>query len=228
MKCWNCLRRLLVGRKSDGGIILLGRAAQRGRGHENSTSIFPTTEDTEPQRRRRDSKTVQRDGRISHEICRLCMGCNIERAGMMRRNWTSAMIVSVAVVAFAGAPATEPNSVAALKLESLNGKFALLGDHLRFVAGEGGLVCAEIKTETCTGRIFLQGAHVAAWQPVGQEPVIFMSSKGTYAEGHPIRGGVPIAFPWFANQADDATARCMGWCGRWSGRWRRRARKGGR
>ena len=45
--------------------------------------------------------------------------------------------------------------------------------------------------------VFDQGAHVWSWQPDGAAPVIWMSSKSWYADGQPIRGGVPICFPWF-------------------------------
>lgn len=46
--------------------------------------------------------------------------------------------------------------------------------------------------------IFDQGAHVWAWQPDGVEhPVIWMSAAAQFEEGRPIRGGVPICFPWF-------------------------------
>ena len=45
--------------------------------------------------------------------------------------------------------------------------------------------------------IFDQGAQVWSWQPAGAEPVIWMSEKSWFAEGQPLRGGVPICFPWF-------------------------------
>ena len=46
--------------------------------------------------------------------------------------------------------------------------------------------------------IFDQGAQVWAWQPDGAEhPVVWMSAKSLFADGEPIRGGVPVCFPWF-------------------------------
>ena len=50
--------------------------------------------------------------------------------------------------------------------------------------------------------VYLQGAHLTAWQPKGQQPAIFLSRKSEFAAGKPIRGGVPIAFPWFATRHD--------------------------
>lgn len=46
--------------------------------------------------------------------------------------------------------------------------------------------------------IYDHGAHVAAYQPDGQQPVLWMSAHSEFAEGKPIRGGIPIVFPWFA------------------------------
>jgi glucose-6-phosphate 1-epimerase len=49
--------------------------------------------------------------------------------------------------------------------------------------------------------VYLQGAHVAHWQPAGAEhPVLFLSEKTHFAAGKAIRGGVPLVFPWFAER----------------------------
>lgn len=45
--------------------------------------------------------------------------------------------------------------------------------------------------------ITLQGAHLLAWQPDGDEPVIWLSDNTPFKEGIAIRGGVPICWPWF-------------------------------
>lgn len=45
--------------------------------------------------------------------------------------------------------------------------------------------------------VFDHGAHVWAWRPEVGEPVLWMSSKSRFADGAPIRGGVPVCFPWF-------------------------------
>lgn len=41
-----------------------------------------------------------------------------------------------------------------------------------------------------------QGAHLTEWV-VGNSPVIWVSREAEYAEGRPIRGGVPVCWPWF-------------------------------
>jgi glucose-6-phosphate 1-epimerase len=86
------------------------------------------------------------------------------------------------------------------EIDDLNARFGLKGA-VRFEEGPGGLTRARIATDAATGEIFLQGAHVARWQPAGAEhPVIFLSEKSHFTEGKAIRGGVPLVFPWFAER----------------------------
>lgn len=85
-------------------------------------------------------------------------------------------------------------------LDGLNERFGLK-DALRFEEGPGGLTLAKIATDAATAEIYLQGAHVAAWQPASAEhPVLFMSARSHFAAGKAIRGGVPLVFPWFADR----------------------------
>ena len=67
-----------------------------------------------------------------------------------------------------------------------------------------GMPAIRISTENATGLVFLQGAHVAAWQPAGQAPVLWMSEKAAYAKGKALRGGIPICFPWFGAHPEHA------------------------
>jgi len=81
---------------------------------------------------------------------------------------------------------------------------------LTFHATASGLIYASITAPLATATVYLQGAHVAAWQPKGQRPAIFLSRKSDFAPGKPIRGGVPIAFPWFAARHDGKTGPSHG------------------
>jgi len=65
-----------------------------------------------------------------------------------------------------------------------------------------GLPAVRVTSKSASGLVYLQGAHVAAWQPAGQEPVIWMSENAVYAAGKALRGGVPICFPWFGAHAE--------------------------
>jgi glucose-6-phosphate 1-epimerase len=96
-----------------------------------------------------------------------------------------------------------------LDLTQLNEHFGLPGV-LAFHATAGGLVHADITTPRATATLYLQGAHVVAWRPKGKQPAIFVSRKSDYLPGKPIRGGVPIAFPWFANRHDGKTGPSHG------------------
>jgi glucose-6-phosphate 1-epimerase len=81
-------------------------------------------------------------------------------------------------------------------LESLNSRFGLAGT-LHFVDGGAGLPVAEITTAQASARIALQGAHLLAWQPAGQSPVLWVSEAAVHAPGQAVRGGVPVCWPWF-------------------------------
>jgi glucose-6-phosphate 1-epimerase len=86
------------------------------------------------------------------------------------------------------------------EIDDLNTRFGLDGA-VRFDEGPGGLTRATVATDEAAAEIFLQGAHVARWQPAGTEhPVIFLSEKSHFAAGKAIRGGVPLVFPWFAER----------------------------
>jgi glucose-6-phosphate 1-epimerase len=88
-----------------------------------------------------------------------------------------------------------------MNLAQFNEHFAIPGV-LAFGQTPGGLIYASATTPHATATVYLQGAHLTAWQPTGQQPVIFLSHKSDFAPGKPIRGGVPLAFPWFAARHD--------------------------
>ena len=58
--------------------------------------------------------------------------------------------------------------------------------------------------------MYLHGAHVTSWRPADHDEVLFLSTKSRWQEGHAIRGGVPICFPWFRAKADDPQAPAHG------------------
>jgi glucose-6-phosphate 1-epimerase len=50
----------------------------------------------------------------------------------------------------------------------------------------------------------LQGAHLFAWQPAGEQPVLWLSEATAFKEGTTIRGGVPVCWPWFGPAGEPA------------------------
>jgi glucose-6-phosphate 1-epimerase len=87
-----------------------------------------------------------------------------------------------------------------MELQALTDNFAIPGV-LAFSTSEHGLLRAHVTSPACTAEIYLQGAHVTAWEPAGQKPVIFLSERSPLEPGKPIRGGVPVIFPWFGGRA---------------------------
>ncbi len=87
------------------------------------------------------------------------------------------------------------------RARALNSRFGIPG--VAFREGPGELESVEIENRHAEARIALQGAHLLAWTPHDEEPVIWVSEAARYAPGVPIRGGIPICWPWFGAHASD-------------------------
>lgn len=49
--------------------------------------------------------------------------------------------------------------------------------------------------------IAFQGAHLLTWQPSTEtNPVLWLSPKSSFEHKKPIRGGIPICWPWFCDK----------------------------
>jgi D-hexose-6-phosphate mutarotase len=86
--------------------------------------------------------------------------------------------------------------------------------HVTFARGNGDLPKMDIATGRSTAEIYLHGAHVTGFQKNGEPPLLFMSARSHFAPGQPIRGGVPICFPWFGNRDNEPShgfARVSEW-----------------
>lgn len=68
------------------------------------------------------------------------------------------------------------------------------------VEGNGGLAKIIVTTKSSVAEIYPHGAHMTHFQKNGEPPLLFMSRKSWFAPGKPIRGGIPICFPWFGNR----------------------------
>ncbi len=67
-------------------------------------------------------------------------------------------------------------------------------------------------------RVAQHGAHVMEWTPAEQsQPVLYMSPDALLEHGKPIRGGIPVCWPWFGGHPSDASqpmhgfARILPW-----------------
>jgi D-hexose-6-phosphate mutarotase len=72
---------------------------------------------------------------------------------------------------------------------------------VRLEKGPGGLDRLLLQAPEGEAHVFLHGAHVSHFQPRGEKPVLWMSGASRFEAGKPIRGGVPICFPWFGPKA---------------------------
>jgi len=80
----------------------------------------------------------------------------------------------------------------------LNEQFGVEGA-VGFIEGNGGLTKIILNSPSSSAEVYLLGAHVTHYQPPGGEPVLWMSEKSWFEVGKPIRGGVPVCFPWFSS-----------------------------
>ena len=71
------------------------------------------------------------------------------------------------------------------------------------------LIAVTVSNDEATATLFLQGAQLSHYQRHGEEPVIWCSPLCDYASGSPLRGGIPVCWPWFgdAGKNPDAVKR---------------------
>jgi D-hexose-6-phosphate mutarotase len=82
-----------------------------------------------------------------------------------------------------------------------------LPSSIHVTEGAGGLRRISIQNDLTSGEIYFQGAHVTGWRPASTaRPVLWMSRKSLFEIGRPIRGGVPVCFPWFGAHPSDPSA----------------------
>ena len=83
-------------------------------------------------------------------------------------------------------------------------------DGVRLDPGPGGLDRLVLSASDGEAIVYIQGAHVAHFQPKGEKPVLWMSAESRFEAGKPLRGGVPICFPWFGPKAGSPEAPLHG------------------
>jgi glucose-6-phosphate 1-epimerase len=70
--------------------------------------------------------------------------------------------------------------------------------------GPGGLKFIDIVNEQATATVCTQGAQLIHWQPRREtQPVTFIAAAVQYTAGKPLRGGIPVCWPWFGPHASD-------------------------
>jgi D-hexose-6-phosphate mutarotase len=88
-----------------------------------------------------------------------------------------------------------------------------LPDGVRLEKGLGGLERVTLATPQGEAHVALHGAQVTHFQPAGARSVLWVSQRSHFDSGRPgkpIRGGVPICFPWFGPKAGAPSAPAHG------------------
>jgi D-hexose-6-phosphate mutarotase len=79
------------------------------------------------------------------------------------------------------------------------------------VTARGSLPAVAVSLPSAAALVYLHGAHVAEWTPAGELPVLWMSDFGRFSTADALRGGIPLCFPWFGQNAGDPTLPNHGW-----------------
>ena len=89
-----------------------------------------------------------------------------------------------------------------------------------------GYPVLEVNHPSARARVALNGGHIMEWTPTGEAPVLYMSPDAEFQAGKPIRGGIPICWPWFGPHPTRANAPATAPAAGSTGP-RRRQRQGG-
>ncbi len=76
-----------------------------------------------------------------------------------------------------------------------------LSDHVTIVE-KGDVKIVRVIHEKASAGIALHGAHVLSYKPAGKDDLIWMSSSTPFDGKAPLRGGIPICWPWFGKIAE--------------------------
>lgn len=90
-----------------------------------------------------------------------------------------------------------------IDIEELEDKFSIEGE-VGFAKLENDLTFVTISNKYADADICLYGAHITNFKPHRTIEVLWMSPKSNFQEGSPIRGGIPVCFPWFGPNKTDS------------------------
>ncbi len=85
---------------------------------------------------------------------------------------------------------------------ALNDRYSIPGE-LFFKEGPGGLTAICINNKYASAEILLHGAHIMSYIPTGEKPVLWMSGSSYFQPDKPVRGGIPVCWPWFGGHPSD-------------------------
>jgi len=96
-----------------------------------------------------------------------------------------------------------------MSISDLQRRFGIPGV-VRVDEGRGSLPRLTVTSDLASAELYFHGAHLTAFQPRGARPLLFMSARSHYDAAKPLRGGIPVIFPWFGPRAGSADAPAHG------------------
>ncbi len=84
-----------------------------------------------------------------------------------------------------------------ITLENLSAKFSKHKSVSFHINNE--LVSVKVKNELAEAEVFLQGAQLTHYKKSNETALIWLSDECDYKKGLPLRGGIPICWPWFGD-----------------------------
>jgi len=89
-----------------------------------------------------------------------------------------------------------------IDIDELDEKFSIEGE-VGFAELENDLVFITVSNKYADADICLYGAHVTSFRPRNSMEMLWLSPESNFEVGQPIRGGIPVCFPWFGPHKTD-------------------------
>jgi glucose-6-phosphate 1-epimerase len=81
---------------------------------------------------------------------------------------------------------------------------------VEMIRGRNGLGALLLRSGAAEAEVYRHGAHLTRYAPGDRREVLWVSDHSAWGGDQPIRGGVPVCFPWFGAKEDDEEAPSHG------------------
>jgi glucose-6-phosphate 1-epimerase len=90
-----------------------------------------------------------------------------------------------------------------INIDELEEKYSIEGE-VGFAELEENMAFITVSNKYADADICLYGAHITNFTPHKTMGILWMSPESNFEEGKPIRGGIPVCFPWFGPHKTDS------------------------
>lgn len=90
-----------------------------------------------------------------------------------------------------------------INIDELEDKYSIEGE-VGFAELEENMAFITVSNKYADANICLYGAHITNFTPHRTMEILWMSPESNFGEGKPIRGGIPVCFPWFGPHKTDS------------------------